>query len=84
MAVSDSKRRPTAESGDAASSDSPGGRKTAEKARLADALRANLGRRKAQQRERGNPPKSPEATGAVRNETAQKGAGSTGARPRKV
>jgi hypothetical protein len=66
--------RPVPEGGNPALSGAAGSRKAAERLRLAQALRANLGRRKAQKRERRKQTADAAESKTARGEGAQNGA----------
>jgi hypothetical protein len=76
MSLSCSNDRPVPEGGNPVLSGAADSRKAAERLRLAQALRANLGRRKAQKRERRKQTADAAESKTARDEGAQNG-GST-------
>ena len=75
MSLSGSNDRSVPEGGNPALSGAAGSRKAAERLRLAQALRANLGRRKAQMRERRKQTGDPAESKTAQGEGTQNGAG---------
>jgi hypothetical protein len=74
MSLSGSNDRPVPEGGNLVLSGAASSRKAAERLRLAQALRANLGRRKAQKRERRKQAADAAESKTARGEGAQNGA----------
>ncbi|MDQ6703124.1 MAG: hypothetical protein M3Z96_08510 [Pseudomonadota bacterium] len=75
MSMSGTNDRPVPDGGNPVLSGAAGSRKAAARQRLAKALRANLGRRKAQKREQRNQTVDPAESKTARGEGAQNGAG---------
>jgi len=74
MSLSGSNDRPGPDGGNSALSGAAGPRNAAERLRLAQALRANLGRRKAQKRERRKQTADAAESKTAQGEGAQNGA----------